>query len=169
MTTLAAKPDASPRSVRWWLDHFEEAVASVALVIVVVATSWGVITRYITAQAAAWTIEVSTIGFAWVVFFGSVACFKYKMHPAVDVPYERLPRRLGSLIAWFNHVLMLGFFVFCVWFGVRFAIDAWITRSSVLGIPMTIVYGPAALCFALMLLRYLQYVIPGKTAGSGDA
>ena len=58
-----------------------------------------------------------------------------------------------------NHVLLLGFFVFMVWFGARFAVDAWVTRSSVLGMPMTVLYGPIAFCFALMLIRYVQYVL----------
>lgn len=151
-----------PLSFLWWLDHFEEVVASVALVVVVAATSWGVVTRYITAQPAAWAAEVSTIGFAWIVFFGSVACVKYRLHPAVDVPLDRLPGGLREAIVWFNHLLLLAFFVFMAWFGTRFAIDAWNNPSPVLRMPMTVLYGPVALCFALIFIRYLQYVVFGK-------
>ena len=146
-------------SLRWWLDHFEEVVASAALAVVVAATSWGVVTRYITEQAAAWTIEVSTIGFAWIVFFGSAACIRHKMHPALDVPLDRLPRTFRHLLVWINHVILICFFAFMVWFGAHFAADAWETRSSVLELPMTVLYGPVAFCFALMLVRYLQYAI----------
>ena len=161
------------RSLRWWTDHFEEVVASLALVVVVLATSWGVITRYITAQPAAWAAEVSTVGFAWVVFFGSVACIKYRLHPAVDVPLSRLPVVLRTALVWFNHALLLGFFAFMVWFGTRFAIDAWTNPSAVLRAPMTVLYGPVTVAFALMLIRYLQYVVlvrPGSApTGPGDA
>jgi len=151
-----------PLSFHWWLDYFEEVVASVALVVVVVATSWGVVTRYITAQPAAWAAEVSTIGFAWIVFFGSAACVKYRLHPAVDVPLQRLPRGLREAIVWFNHLLLLAFFVFMAWFGTRFAIDAWNNPSPVLRMPMTVLYGPVAFCFALIFIRYLQCVVFGK-------
>ena len=151
------------RPVRWWVDHFEEAIASVALVVVVLATGWGVITRYITAQPAAWAGEVSTIGFAWVVFFGAVACIKYRLHPAVDVPLSRLPAPLRVTLVWINHILLLAFFVFMSVFGTRFAIDAWSNPSPVLRTPMTVLYGPVAVCFALMFVRYVQYVLRGRT------
>ena len=39
-------------------------VAAVALAAVVLAVSWGVITRYVTAQPAAWASEVATLAFA---------------------------------------------------------------------------------------------------------
>lgn len=144
---------------RWLLGHVEEIVAAAALVVVVAATTWGVVTRYVMAQAAAWTIEVSTIGFAWVVYFGSVACIKYRLHPAVDLPMDRLPRTLRLLVTGLNHVLLVSFFGFMVWFGARFAMDAWTRRSSVLQLPMTVLYGPIAVCFALMLVRYFQYAL----------
>jgi len=147
------------RSPRWWADHFEEVVASLALVVVVAATTWGVITRYVTAQPATWAGEVSTIGFAWVVFFGAVACIKHRMHPAVDVPLGRLPRPLRLALEWTNHFLLLGLFAFMVWFGTRFAIDAWSNPTPVLRAPLTVLYGPVAFTFALMFVRYVQHVL----------
>ena len=151
-----------PRSPRWWAEHAEEAVACVALVVVVLATSWGVLTRYVTAQPAAWAGEVSTIGFAWVVFLGSVACIKARLHPAVDVPLGRLPAPLRIALVWANHALLLGFFAFMAWFGTRFALDAWDAPSPVLRLPLTWLYGPVAFCFALMIVRHLQN-IAGRT------
>ena len=75
-------------------DQFEEIVACIALAAVVLAVSWGVITRYITAQPAAWASEVATLAFAWVVFFGATACIKYRLHPSIDMLVTRLPRPL---------------------------------------------------------------------------
>jgi len=137
-------------------DQFEEIVACVALAAVVLAVSWGVITRYITAQPAAWASEVATLAFAWVVFFGATACIKYKLHPSIDMLVARLPRPLQLGVRWFNHALVLAFCVFMAWFGTRFAIDAWSNPSPVLRLPLTWLYGPVAFCFALMALRYVQ-------------
>ena len=72
-------------------DRFEELVASLAVVVVIASVSWGVITRYVTAQPATWAGEVATLGFAWVVFFGAAACVKYKLHPSIDMLVKRLP------------------------------------------------------------------------------
>lgn len=142
-------------------DQFEEIVACAALISVILSVSWGVITRYITSQPAAWASEVATLSFAWVVFFGATACIKYKLHPSIDMLTARLPRPLQWCVRWFNHLLVLGFCIFMAWFGARFAIDAWSNPSPVLRLPLTWLYGPVAFCFALMALRYLQVMIRG--------
>ena len=137
-------------------DQFEEIVACIALAAVVLAVAWGVITRYITAQPAAWASEVATLAFAWVVFFGAAACIKYRLHPSIDMVVTRLPRSLQRVVRMLNHALVLGLCVFMAWFGTRFAIDAWTNPSPVLRLPLTWLYGPVAFCFALMALRYVQ-------------
>ena len=161
--STAAAPRSGPSSgLRLLLDQFEEIVACLALVIVVASVSWGVVTRYITEQPAAWASEIATLGFAWVVFFGASACIKYHLHPTIDLLQVRLPGPLQRLVTWMNHLLLLGFFVFMVWFGTRFAIDALDTPTAVLRWPLTWLYGPIALCFALMIIRYLQ-VLRGRS------
>jgi TRAP-type C4-dicarboxylate transport system permease small subunit len=137
-------------------DQFEEVVACVALAAVVLSVSWGVVTRYVTEQPAAWASEVATLAFAWLVFFGAAACIKYRMHPSIDMLVSRLPYGLRVAVRWLNHALVLGFCGFMVWFGTRFAIDAWVTPSAVLRLPLTWLYGPVAFSFALMAVRYVQ-------------
>jgi TRAP-type transport system small permease protein len=152
----------APRRPIFWLDQFEELVAGTAVVVIVFAVSWGVITRYITAQPAAWASEVATLAFAWLVFFGAAACVKYGLHPAIDMVLIRLSPAARSVCLMINHALVLGFCGFMVWFGSRFAIDAWSNPSPVLRLPLTWLYGPVALSFGLMALRYLQ-LLRGRT------
>lgn len=142
-------------------DRFEEIVAAMAVAIIIASVGWGVITRYVTAQPAAWASEIATLGFAWVVFFGAAACVKYRMHPAIEVLVDRLPSRVQKAVRLFNHGLLLSFFGFMAWFGTRFAIDAWDSPSPVLRMPQTWLYGPVALCSVLMAVRYLQ-VLAGR-------
>ena len=128
-------------------DQFEEIVASTATAVVILSVGWGVVTRYITAQPAAWASEVATLGFAWVVFFGAAACVKYHLHPAIDLLTRRLPSAGQRLVRGFNHVLLFAFYGFMVWFGTRFAVDAWDSPTAVLRLPQTVLYGPVALSF----------------------
>jgi TRAP-type transport system small permease protein len=150
------------------LDQFEEIVACIALCCVILSVGWGVITRYITVQPAAWASEVATLAFAWVVFFGAAAGIKYRLHPAIDMLVVRLPKGLQTSVRWLNHALVLGFCLFMAWFGTRFAIDAWSNPSPVLRLPLTWLYGPVALCFALMALRYVQVLRRGAWSLEGD-
>ena len=143
------------------VDQFEELVAGTAVVAVVLSVSWGVVTRYVTAQPAAWASEIATLGFAWVVFFGAAACVKYGLHPAIEVLTERLPGPVRQGVRIFNHALLLAFFAFMTVFGTRFALDAWDTPTAVLRWPQTWLYGPVAVCSALMAVRYVQ-VLAGR-------
>jgi TRAP-type transport system small permease protein len=140
------------------VDQFEELIASAAVVVIVLSVSWGVITRYITAQPAAWASEVATLAFAWLVFFGAAACVKYNLHPSIDMLMVRLKPTGQRWLSGFNHALVLSFCGFMVWFGTRFAIDAWSNPSPVLRLPLTWLYGPVAFCFGLMAIRYLQRI-----------
>jgi TRAP-type C4-dicarboxylate transport system permease small subunit len=145
--------------VRFLFRYFEELVASAALIIVVLSVCWGVLTRYVTAQPAAWAGELAVIGFAWVVFFGASACFKYKLHPSIDMLTVSLPAPAVRIVRAIVHVLVLGFCAYMVWFGVRFSIDAWDNPTSVLRWPLTVVYGPVTLGFALMMVRYIERLV----------
>ncbi|HYF59438.1 MAG TPA: TRAP transporter small permease [Burkholderiaceae bacterium] len=167
---MSARPAAAPavRDLGWFVDRFEEIVAGVAVAVVVLSVGWGVVTRYVTAQPAAWASEIATLGFAWVTFFGAAACVKYRLHPAIDVLVERLPETPRRAVRVFNHVLLLSFFGFMTWFGTRFAIDTWDSPSPVLRMPQTWLYGPVALCSALMAIRYLQ-ALAGRSWGEADA
>jgi len=154
--TTSPPPPRGP--LRLLVDHFEEGVAGVALVLVVGAVVWGVITRYVTAQPAAWASEVATISFAWLVFFGASACFKYGVHPSIDMLTQVLSPAAQRAVRWFNHVLLIAFFLFMVGYGIHFSIEEWENPTSVLRLPLTILYGPVTMGFALMLLRYLAIV-----------
>ncbi len=147
--------------MRRLVDGLEEAIAATAVVVVVLSVAWGVITRYVTEQPAAWASEIATLGFAWIVFFGAAACVKYRLHPTIDMLVERLPASLATLVRGFNHVLLLGFFLFMTGYGGRFAWDSLDAPSPVLRVPLTWLYGAVAASFALMLVRYVQ-VLAGR-------
>lgn len=159
----AHAPAAAPprRNLYWWADHFEEVVAATAVAVIIGSVAWGVLTRYVTAQPAAWASEVATLGFAWAIFFGATACIKYRLFPTIDMLVVRLPAWAQQASRVLNHVLMLGFMGFMTWFGLRFSIDTWDSPSPVLRMPQTFLYGPVAFCSALMAVRYLQ-VLAGR-------
>lgn len=155
--TDPSRAAARPRGgVMRFVDQFEEIVAGIAVAVIIGAVSWGVITRYIVSQPAAWASEIATLAFAWAIYFGGAACVKYRLFPTIEMLTDRLPPVLQAATRWMNHLLLLAFFAFMTWFGVRFAIDTWSSPSPVLRMPQTFLYGPVAVCSALMAIRYLQ-------------
>lgn len=145
-----------PRLRASLLSHFEEIVAGAALIVVILSVAWGVITRYITEQPATWAGELAVIAFAWVVFLGASACFKYRLHASIDMVTALLPDAARKAVRGLVHALVLGFCLFMTWYGVLFSIEEWDNPTSVLRWPLTVLYGPVTLGFALMIVRYVQ-------------
>lgn len=173
----AAEPDAArakPRAmgkrtlVRTILRHPEEIVAGFALIVVVFATSWGVTSRYVTAQPAPWAGEVAAIAFAWVTFVGAAAGFKRGLHVSIDLLVTRLPQGAQHWLRWSADLLLLAFFAYVVWLGIGFVQQNWTNPTPVLRLPSSILYAPVPLGFASMTLRHLADLI-GRVRGERKA
>lgn len=160
----------APRDLALFLlNSVEEIVAGAALVIVVLSVCWGVITRYLTEQPATWSGEVAAIGFAWVVFIGASAGFKHRMHVSIDMLVQLMPARVRVPIERVLDVVVLAFCAYVAWLGAVFTSENWDNPTSVLRLPMSIIYAAVTLGFALMTFRYAQAVWPcwRRAAGGG--
>jgi TRAP-type transport system small permease protein len=139
-----------------WLNYFEEGVAGAALLVVIAATCWGVVTRYITAQPATWAAEVAGIAFAWLVFVGAAAGFKYGAHVSIDMLVVRLPMTLRQLLMYAADGLVLVFLVAVFALAIEFSIDALGDPTSVLRLPRTVTYSSVVVGSLCMFIRYAQ-------------
>ncbi|MCE9657366.1 MAG: TRAP transporter small permease [Burkholderiales bacterium] len=158
--------------------YAEEAVAGLALVVVVLVTCWGVVTRYVTEQPATWAGEVAGIAFAWLVFLGAAAGFKYGMHVAIDMLVTALPRKPRRVLMTLVDLLVLVFLATLFVLAVQFSIDAWTDPTSVLRLPRSVTYVSVVVGSACMAVRYAQgawrrqHGLPGawlRLPGAADA
>ncbi len=138
------------------LRYLEETIAGVALVIVVLSTCWGVVTRYVTSQPAAWSGEVAAIAFAWMIFVGTAAGFKYGMHVTIDVAVARLPPAPRRRMMAMADGLVLVFLAILIVLAAQFTIDAWGDPTSVLRLPRSVTYAAVLVGATCMFVRYGQ-------------
>ncbi|MCD7107522.1 TRAP transporter small permease [Rhizobium sp. DKSPLA3] len=139
----------------WRLRRFDEAVGVVALLVIVVSILWGIVSRYIFPQPAAWTYELAILAFSYLVFFGAVAGVRLGTHAAIDVLVAALPERWQDGIRWFNYGLLTAFFVLMTGL---FVWQAWTSRNVhtiALDLSRSIAYAPLAIASAGMLLQHL--------------
>ncbi|MDQ2736809.1 MAG: TRAP transporter small permease [Pseudomonadota bacterium] len=138
------------------LAYFEELLSGCALVVIVLVTCWGVVTRYVTEQPATWTGEIAGIAFAWLVFLGAAAGFKYSMHVAIDMLVLKLPVALRRFLMILTDALVLAFLATLLVLSVQFSIDAWSDPTSVLRLPRSVTYVSVVVGSACMIVRYAQ-------------
>jgi len=144
------------RLARWFALPLEEVVAGVSLVVVVGAVLWGVLTRYLFPQPAAWTYEVATIGFAWLVFFGAAAGVRYRLHSDIDILVVSFSPRWQHLVAVFNFWLLAFFFAALCIFSVLHTLDAHKSLTIALNVPRSVIYAPLGIAALMMLARHIE-------------
>lgn len=137
------------------LRRADEAIGVASLLVIVFSILWGVVSRYVFPQPAAWTYELAIMAFAYLVFFGAVAGVRLGTHAAIDVLVTALPDGWQKAIAWFNYLLLALFFVAMT---VLFAWQAWTSRqvhTIALDLSRSFSYAPLALASAGMFIQHL--------------
>jgi TRAP-type C4-dicarboxylate transport system permease small subunit len=119
-----------------------EVLCAAATSVVVVAVIYQVISRYFGFQfrivfgGAPWSEEGAIFSFIWAVVLGNALGVRDHSHLVADILPETLGPMGDKLIASLTHIvdLTLGV-VFLVW-GYKYADQAWVRYSDVLGYPM---------------------------------
>ncbi len=118
-----------------------------------------VILRYATDRSLLWAEEASRYAMIWMTFLGAGLVLRYGGHIGIETLHERFPRRapfLRGLVV----LLLLGFFVFMVWTGVRYARLTWGQTTAAMEIPIGAVYLAMPAGFALLTLHLLLMAAP---------
>lgn len=148
--------------LRVLLGQAEEIVSGAAMVIVVAAVCWGVVTRYVTAQPAAWTGEVAAVAFAWCVFVGAAAVAKRAGHVSIDMLTAALSGRVRRWLDLGARLLGIGFCAVSAVLAFRFSLANLDNPSAVLRMPLTVLYLAPAVGFTLMGWRMAERALREK-------
>lgn len=134
-------------------ERWEEIIAALALAVVFLSVVWGVIARYIAPQPAAWSNELATIGFAWLVFLGAAAAAKRRLHVGVDLVTARLSPAMQRGLAIVVGVFLSVVLAYVAWLAVMIGEASLDRPTPVLRLPLTVVHAAVAIGFASMAVQ----------------
>ncbi len=115
--------------------------------------------RFLTDESILWVEEVSRYLMIWLTFLGAGLVLRYGGHIGIDTLQEMAPR-YAVAIRWVIFVLLLGFFGFMVWIGIRYATLTWSQTTPVMQIPVGFVYLAMPVGFALLIVHLLLMARP---------
>jgi len=115
--------------------------------------------RFLTDRSILWVEEASRYLMIWLTFLGMGPVLRYGGHLGIDTLQELLPRHAAAIRASI-FALLLGFFAFMAWVGLRYAVLAWSQTTPILRIPIGAVYLAMPIGFALALAHLLLMAIP---------
>jgi TRAP-type C4-dicarboxylate transport system permease small subunit len=165
----AARARRPPAQALGTFGSFEQVVMSVALVVLLGAISWGVLSRYVVATPATWVEEVASISFAWLIFVGAAEVHRRWQHVSVDLLTSLLPSSVQRPLGIAVEVLVIAFCAYAAFLGAAQAYVSHSSTTSILRIPLSVSYVGLTLGFFLMAFRGLQHLVwrGRRTSGEG--
>lgn len=140
------------------LDHLEEFVGSIILMVMAAITFANVITRYFIFHALSFTEEITINFFVWIVMLGISIAYRQGGNLSMTFFYDMMPLRWKKFSFYFSTVLSVVFFVLLAFLGymeVQDEIALNVTTES-LGIPV-VCYTIALPVFSILIIvRILQ-------------
>lgn len=135
------------------IDVFERIVGvyipSIAFVFMFSAFCIQIFSRYLLNHQFEWTYEYTVIGFTWTVVFGALFASKNNEHVSFSLLYDHLGPRGKATVTIVSNLLILSAFVLMFEPIVEYASFIKIKKTSVLGVPYDIIYGPFVLFIAM--------------------
>jgi TRAP-type C4-dicarboxylate transport system permease small subunit len=154
------------------LHRFDRALLAVnrGLIIAILAAMAtivfaNVVLRFTTDRSLLFVEEAARYLMIWLTFLGAGPVLRYGGHLGIETLQEHLPRHAAAVRGTVFAVL-LAFFAFMVWVGIRYAMFAWAQTTPVLGIPIGAIYLAMPIGFALSILHLAMMAEPYVRRGA---
>ena len=111
--------------------------------------------RYLTDQSIEWAEEVARHMMIWLTFLGAGPVLRYGGHIAVDNLQDSVPPRVAVALRVLIAMLMTGFFVFMVWWGILYMQRAQFQTTAATQISFAWIYAAMPVGGVLLLMHWL--------------
>ena len=102
------------------LSNLDVILASIALIVLIVLTSSGVIMRYVVGQPYTWLEEVQLFCMVWIVYCAAGAAFRTGNHVAIEMVVEMFPVKVQKIIGYIIDAIVLAVLAFLFINGITF-------------------------------------------------
>jgi TRAP-type transport system small permease protein len=143
----------------------------ITLAVMAVIIFANVVLRYTTSQSIEWAEEVARHLMIWLTFVGCGPVLRYGGHIAVENLQDALPPPVAVALRALIALLLLGFFAFCIWFGIEYLERTQYQSTPATQISFAIIYAALPVGMALTLVHWLlivrDYVLRREFASDG--
>ena len=135
---------------RWLL------IAILAVMAVIIFAN--VVLRYTTSQSIEWAEEVARHLMIWLTFLGCGPTLRYGGHIAVENLQDALSPKGAIALRALIGLMLTGFFVFCIWFGLDYMERTQYQITPATQISVAIIYAALPVGMFLTLIHWLLIV-----------
>ncbi|CAK7048686.1 MAG: hypothetical protein DELT_00942 [Desulfovibrio sp.] len=152
-----------------FIDHFEEYMCAIGLVVMTIFTFLGVISRKLPQVNLSWTMELVTTMFVWVCALASAAAFKTNSHMGFGYLTDKLKGNAATFHKWLRIGIIFANYAIWIFYGSRMVMGQIKSGlvTPVMATPGWLIGLAIPLSAVLTLVRILQYEF-GYTFSKGS-
>ena len=118
-----------------------------------------VVMRYVFSSPFMWAEEVARYLLVWISCLGSAYAVRKGMHISIAFVKEMFPGHVRVLLTILSNIIVIVFFVLCIYHGWIDSIEEWAQRTAAMQIPMTFPKLAIPVGFGLMVLFNAELLI----------
>jgi TRAP-type C4-dicarboxylate transport system permease small subunit len=143
-----------------------DGIGAMMFVVVFLLFCLKIVMRYVWHNEFAWTDEICTILFIWIIFWASSFMLAEKDHIRFDLLVRSLPNRVASFVPVVNALIVGGIFTFALPETLGYVLFLHREKTPVLQLPLSYVYFCFFMYAAVVSLRYAHVLVGTLVKGS---
>ena len=161
--------NASTRSVRKQLERWADFIGAGIFAVLFLSLVVQVLLRFVFGAPAAWTEELATIAFVWVIFWGTAFCVPLAAHVAVDFVVPRFAPPVRRVLYALGLAALAACFLWALPGTADYLRFMMRERTPVLELPFGLVYAVFLAAALMIVLRCLAAIARPDRAGTNEA
>ncbi len=142
--------------ILFMLDTIEIYIPTICITITFISFLIQIFTRYVLRDQVEWSYEVTLIGFLWCLILSASNGSRTETHVAFTLFYDKLSNKNKLIIRLIANAVVITTFSLLLYPAWEFVSFMQIKKTSVLKIPINIVYFPFIVFTFLTLVHVLQ-------------
>ena len=147
------------------VDAVIEAALALLMAAIVGLVFVAVLFRYVLQDPVTWSEEVGRFCLVWISFLGTYVAHRRAEHIAVTAIRDRFPMAAQIAVRVALSLLLMAFMAVLAWYGGQYAIRFMGMRTTLLGIPLGLVYAAMPISAALILVSLVLSSIEALRGG----
>lgn len=117
-------------------------LSGVGLVVMTALVAWQIYGRYVLNDSPSWTEPAALLLMSWFIMLGAAVGVREGGHLGFAVGLQYVPAVLRRLMLAATEILVAGFGMAMVWYGVQLAAKMWSADMASIALPQGVVYLP---------------------------
>lgn len=143
-----------------WIERLSSLLGGIAIGVLVIITTWSVITRYLLHSPLTWVEEASGLLLIWIIMIAAIACEARNEHLTIDLIEKVLSPKLKKILSIMISMISAGLLTVIAVQGLQLANNTAFRKTQILGVSyywfnIAICIGAAGLILVTLLRIWL--------------